>query len=99
MNITKNQIIACYYILLVVAITAKVVTTVYAGSMVVDHGKKISKLEQQKRELDYRKSILTHEIAQNRSLHRLTEVAEKNNYSPISKPIIITASDNVASAL
>lgn len=99
MKINKNKIIACYYLVLGLALVTKVATTVYSGSMVVDHGKKISKLEQQKRELDQNKSVLTREIAQNKSLERLTEVAQKNNYSPISRPIVITSSANVASAL
>lgn len=98
----KNQtkkLIVCYYLVLAIALIAKVTNTVYAGSMVVDHGKKIQGLEEQKRELDYQKSILTQEIANNQSLPLLAEVAKTNNYSPISRPIFIVASDNVASAL
>lgn len=99
MRTTNNRIIASYYLLIALALGVKIFTTVYAGSMVIDHGKKIALLEDQKKELEYRKSILTGEIAQNKSLHRLTSLAESGNYSPISNPIVLTHSANVASAL
>jgi cell division protein FtsL len=99
MTINNKYLLTFYYCFLIMAIVVKAASTVYAGSVVVNHGNKLAELDQQKQALEHKKAILTQEIALNKSLNRLTEVATTKGYFPISNPSVIKGAESVASAL
>lgn len=95
----KTKLINLYYIFLATLVVTKIVATVYSGSTVVDHGKKIAQLESQKQELAHKQAVARREIAQNKSLYNLTAVLEQNNFESIKNPLVVTVDGSLASAL
>lgn len=99
MTITKNHLITGYLCVLAATLVVKTASTVYSGSMVVNHGFKVAQLEQQKQSLEHQKAMYTQEIAESTSLYRLTEQAAASNFVAISQPLVVAGSSSVASAL
>lgn len=99
MTIAKKQLVTGYLCVLAAIVLVKTVSTVYSGSMVVNHGKRMAELQQTKKMLVHQKAVYTQEIAQSTSLYRLTAEASGESFVNISQPLVVTGSTNVASAL
>ena len=93
----KNNTIKIYYIILVLVITIKVVTTIFTNGLAVHHGKKVAQLEIQRNNLQIQQLKLNRELSSKSSLATVTNTFDTSEFTAISNPIIIKNSTTVAS--
>lgn len=85
-----------FYAIVLAILAGKVVTTIYQGSMIVNHGSKIAQLQQEKLSLQSRKTELRTQLAQANSLHLVMASEEFSSYTPIVKPITLGTPTTIA---
>ena len=91
-----NKKISVYYIALLALVAFQVITTVVQGSLVVHHGKKMSQIHAQTQELRQQKLQLKTAIAEESSLAQVSLSVSDAGFSPIEKPILLSAEKTVA---
>lgn len=92
-----NNKVKLYYLLLASIIGIKIVATIFSNGMSVHHGKKIAQLQVQKNNLIQQHMLLNSELSNKSSLGNIIEEYDILGYVAISKPIVINASNTVAS--
>lgn len=93
----KRVITKLYYIAIILILLSKVGLTLFSNGLAVHHGKKIAHLQVQRNNLLTQQLKLTSELSEKSSIASISEVISLEEYSPISKPIIISQIDSVAS--
>lgn len=88
--------ITLYYIFLAAIILGKAGHSLYERSLVVHHGFTVSEYQHQQKELQKQKTLLTAQLAEQRSIITVKASADIAQYSPVSSVLAVTPSRNVA---
>lgn len=93
-----NKKITLYYTTIALLLLFQVVSTVFQGSTIVGHGKKIAQTESQITALTAEKRQLTAAITQESSLITVASSVDMSVFTPIQSPLVISVHTTVASA-
>ncbi len=87
------------YLLVAGIIVGKAASTLYQGSLTVNHGSRIAELQRENNAMERRQLELSQNIDQATSIAAVSSLAEKEGFEPISVPLVVNPVSAVASNL
>lgn len=94
----KHRHYLLYYSLLGLLLVTQVAFTLYKTSLVVVHSQRQQKLSQASQELQQKEQRMRVQLSAQNSLLTVTQDEQLAAYQPISQPIVLHLSDNLAAA-
>ncbi|PIY79710.1 MAG: hypothetical protein COY81_01185 [Candidatus Pacebacteria bacterium CG_4_10_14_0_8_um_filter_43_12] len=93
------KIITIYYLILAAIGVGKTLTTLYARSVVINHGNQVYQLQQEKYQLQQKKLALMTSLSEKNSILTLQDQTDLSAYEPIATPIVLTLRSLASSQL
>ena len=91
-----NKYLTIYYTIIGLITFNAVGYTIFISSLFINHGLEYKKLMVEKNNLEYQTRELNLQLAQIRSMDKLTQYALAQNFSPVSKTITLDTSTALA---